>query len=381
MIFSPRHIIPEGAAATRDVVLACARICGASVLYVHPRLARDREVILAALGPDHPNSVTHTTVSALLCRHVLKQEALLLDDAVLRALVRHDAFRLAIVPPHLRDDRRVVLAHLVAAGEATQKYRTDVALVSDRLRADREVALAAVAADGGSVRFLHPSLRSDRQVALAAVRTRGSAIRWVDATLLTNEELCLAAVRRARHARHAVAICMRCIGWESRAVALEAVRSRCEYVLSLAPERVRDDDEIAIAAVTTNGVALEHVSDRLRRDVRVCFLAMRSDASAREYVGEIATSFGRSLIDAAAGGVAEHHLFAVLRRAEAMRQEGVVRVLSALAPHLDQLEADECEDLVARMCHPSSLVAELDRWRYGADALPAPRSTGGGEGV
>ena len=170
----------QASAAARDdkvTVLAAVALNGLAVQFASPRLRKDYDVALAAVGQTW------------------------------------QAF--GLLPHECRGDRALALVAV------TQGAPEACALLPHTLRSDKDVVLAALV-DGGPLALQHASkaLRGDKAVVLCAVRRDGRALAFASSQLRADDAVCTAAVRENRNAR---AFCSKkCVR-----------RAACNFVLTL----------------------------------------------------------------------------------------------------------------------------------------------------
>ena len=181
---------------------------------------------------------------------------------------------------------------------------------ASRLKADPEVVLAAVRQDGMALRHASQNLQNDPDVVLAAVQQDGMALQHASRELQHNDrDLVLAAVQQNGDVLYDVAeaflddaeVVIEAIfsnpdAWslasqrlleEDRDVALAAVgRLGGGHVLQFLVHW-QDDRGVVLAAVRSDGLALEFASARLRADREVVFAAVRRDGMALQFVNYI----------------------------------------------------------------------------------------------
>jgi hypothetical protein len=130
---------------------------------------------------------------------------------------------------------------------------------SDELKSDRGIVLAAVKSDGSALEYASDDLKSDRGIVLAAVTSYGYALQYASDELKSEKEIVLAAVT-----------------------------SDGEY-LQYASDELKSDREIvlaALAAVSSYGRTLQYASDELKSEKEIVLAAVKSDGRALEYASE-----------------------------------------------------------------------------------------------
>lgn len=198
-------------------------------------------------------------------------------NAVMRAVKKQGAV-LRHAPEWIQDDRVIVLA-------AVQQDSEALAYASSRLKNDLEVVMAAVKRDGFSVRFAGRKIRyEDRNVALAAVRQYGRSLVWLG-PFSNDQEVVLAAVHSdawsLKFASPELAmdwhIIMAAVLNDPLALKLAA------RVLHNNPQSV-EAKRVALAAVTRDARALHYAPEWLRMDLQVVVAAVRQNSLALQLV-------------------------------------------------------------------------------------------------
>jgi hypothetical protein len=136
----------------------------------------------------------------------------------------------------LKNDREIVLEVVKRRGLVLQN-------VPERFRHDREIVLTAVKNNGLALHFASPELQNDEEIVLTAIRSDGGALRYANKRF-----------------------------GENKSVVLEALRNNKgdPYLLECVSEKLRDDEEVILAAMENRGEGawylLRYASERLRND-------------------------------------------------------------------------------------------------------------------
>lgn len=176
------------------------------------------------------------------------------DPAILRMVVKEAPFEYENFPEWARDDRDLTLAAVTETADAF-KY------ASERLRGDRDVVSAALSA--------RPSYDTIAFVS--------------DSSLLDDVAIILQAVQGHNQAYAHIPE-----QWRADPAVLDAVIAMDIDASSfqLFPDAYRDNDEIALKAVTDDGSSYEYVSARLRADRTFALRAMTANGDALRYLPE-----------------------------------------------------------------------------------------------
>ncbi|CAJ1443868.1 unnamed protein product [Effrenium voratum] len=226
---------------------------------------RSLELVLLRIDPARAEAL-HAVRCNGLCLETLPEE-LRGDRDIVLAAVKNTGFAVIHAHPELRSDREIALASVSDRGFVLR-------YLEDSLKADRGVVLAAVGNDGFALRHASDGLRADREVALRAVRTNGSAVQYVGNCLAQDREIALAAVSSSGAALRYVAPVFR----RDRDVVLAAVRSCGQALKFIEDERLREDPEVALAAVRSDFTAFQHVPFQLKTDRTIALAAVKQSA-------------------------------------------------------------------------------------------------------
>jgi len=229
----------------KEFVLAAVAKHGAALEFASASLRADQEVVLAAVA-QRGDALEHAAPE-------LWSDAAVMRAAASRASRNGFVSMLPVMadaPPLLRGDRDVVLAAVTQSGRGLE-------FASSALKADQGVVLAAVAQDGAALEFAADALKADEAVVRAAVAQDSRALRYASAEL------------RAR----ILAACKEQTLAEIESAADEDVWT----ILMRAPEGLRADRQVVIAAVEKDGSALQHASLELRADRVVVLAATAAD--------------------------------------------------------------------------------------------------------
>lgn len=186
---------------------------------------------------------------------------------------------------------------------------------------------AAVRADGGALKYLPKNLRCDPDIVLAAVESEvqhwtGNALKYADPHRLSGE-IVLAAVRRdglaLKYARKEFK------SGRYREIALAAVTQN-GHALQHVCAALKSDREVVLAAVTHNGAALKHAAELLKIDRGVVLRAVGQDGCALQYA-QNSLDMDREVVITAVSQTA----WALQFVAEALQHDE--HVLSAVAKH------------------------------------------------
>ncbi|KAL1498527.1 hypothetical protein AB1Y20_013848 [Prymnesium parvum] len=255
----------------RDVVLAAVRQNGLAIQYADRELRLDKDVVLAA--------------NVLAIRYADRE--LRLDKDVVLAAVRQNVLAIRYADRELRLDKDVVLA-------AVRQNVLAIRYADRELRLDKDVVLAAVRQNGLAILYADRELQLDKDVVLAAVRQDGLAIRFAGGELQRDKDVVLAAVssdgEAVRYARYrdgdiwraAVSTTGAALRWLWRR---NQIGSMLMHDLHHADEATHERAirEVELAAVQSDGCALQYVRTNGKADRDVVLAAVRRDGRALQY--------------------------------------------------------------------------------------------------
>ena len=188
---------------------------------------------------------------------------------------------------HLRGDREFVLAAVEADG-----LSLDIWI---EWKADREVVLAAVRQNGAAIRHGYGSTRVDEEVRLAAVRQDGGSLIHMFPDGVPSREVELEAVRNSAEA---IRFCTRIYSPDDPASAVAFLHD-CIAANGMVVEYVAEfhwhhlDKAAVLMALRQNGLALQHLSSRWRRDPA----ALRAAVGQTVYAFQYADPTAQTLLD------------------------------------------------------------------------------------
>jgi hypothetical protein len=231
---------------------------GCNLQFVTKSMQDDKEVVLMAVSD---------------CSHALEfaSNRLRADEEVVWEAVRTDGIGLCFASLSLRNNRRLVLVAVSSYGLALQ-------YASPLLCADKEVVNAAVLSDGGALEFAAVHLQDDIDIVLSAVSNSGRALQFVSAPLLGNRDVLLAAVYRYPWALHAAPDLLLV---QDPTFLAEAAVINADSLMYATNET--SDKEFMTFVVSRNGIALEYVSSELVYDKELALAAVSNDGMALRY--------------------------------------------------------------------------------------------------
>lgn len=128
---------------------------------------------------------------------------------------------------------------------------------SEEQRKDRNHVLAAVKQDGRGLQYAAPELRGNKEIVLAATTKLGRCFKWASNELKSDREFVLQVMKQDANS-----------GW---------------WAFEYASDDVRGDAEVALAAISQNGMAMTKCMPKLLRDGQFLFEAVKA-CKTMEYV-------------------------------------------------------------------------------------------------
>jgi hypothetical protein len=206
---------------------------------------------------------------------------------VLHALAK-DKRLVASLPPHLLDDEEVIL-------QANDRYNPSLGFASERLRSDPHFVRRMIDVNGRNIAHAAEWMRRDRSFVLAAADAGSQILQHVQESFTDDEEVMLRVIAdnpfSIRHAsgrlRADKDFVLRAIDEGLYYECVEgSLRNDHDVILRLAnrrpydfdkfPDMFRDDREVALAAVSADGYGpyLRHCSERLKDDPDIVLAAL-----------------------------------------------------------------------------------------------------------
>ncbi|CAK9011166.1 Uncharacterized protein SCF082_LOCUS10984 [Durusdinium trenchii] len=224
-------------------------------------------------------------------------------------MVETDGLSFEKIPEELQHDRELVLAAVksnagalwsvseeterdVASGHELQHMSVirSCAVFAEEFRGDREVIRLAAR----KACYADPAMNTPTKP-LDGYRAQGVALWKASEELMTDRDFVLELVQINGHAlgfashtfqddRETVMVCRGNGGRVSLPKLLVTAVKNNVSAVQYGSERLQDDKEIILMAVSSAGWLIPFVSDRLQRDPEICFAAVRAQPEAISYV-------------------------------------------------------------------------------------------------
>ena len=238
----------------KQVVLNAVRQNGNIIDHVDPKLQHDPDIILAALTQSqfpYPKALSYAT------------DALKSDRQKMLMAVRSDGRTYAYLDESLKKDHEIILTAL--------KNKAGIALLDNPLISNKHIVLQALdpasLVVGSSAAAKKPILdfqdvntqfKKDKQIQLAAILGSSTAMPEGDDDFRDNKTLVLLAFKQLGHTGGGT-------------------------FLEHASQRLKNDDDVVLAAILDRGFALKFASSRLRKDKQMVMLAVSNEGGALHY--------------------------------------------------------------------------------------------------
>lgn len=266
------------------VVLAAVRANGLALEFAALELRADLEIVMSAVQENGwavhfaaKGLQTHPEVQLVAHRKMRETVARWVDT------LDDDGLRLQEAPAYLRAEREVVLAAVIQNGRALR-------FASSELQGDRDVVQASVQEHGRALRYAPAPLQADSDLVTSAVKTNGFALEFASDSVRDDRRVVLAAVQLGGEDGAAVLAFASDELRRDREVLLAAIRHSTNFALLSAAllragASIRADREVIHEAVCRNGGLLALASDELRNDLEIALAAVRQSRVALAFVG------------------------------------------------------------------------------------------------
>lgn len=167
-------------------------------------------------------------------------------------------YAIKYMTPEIQDDREIV--KLAVQHQSNQQDWTAYECVSDRLKNDREIAALAVKADGGNLLHVPKHFLDDKELVMKAdfsFNTESYSV--ISPRLAADKDIFSKALKESPYIiRYAPAY------QDDKSAVLSAV-SMNGNTLEYASSRLKDDNDVALAALKDYRYAVEHTSPRIQK--------------------------------------------------------------------------------------------------------------------
>ena len=276
---------PPALRSRRDLVFACIQRTGLALEHASAALRSDPTLVAEACKTHHhalqfalsdlqgDRAVVRVAVSHHGEAIQFASKALQSDPEIATIAVANGHEVLWMCPPSMRANKRVVLAAVARNG-------LNLRVASPELKADRTVALKAVTNCGMALQYVAPELQQ-KELVLAAVRQDGAALAHAPDALSSNPAVVTAALHLggltiSKERRVApdgsIFTFQEFLKYDDGEAKWHAAQSHPGAVV---PESLWSHRQVVMAAVTQDGMALQHASEDLRSDPLVAMAAVR----------------------------------------------------------------------------------------------------------
>ena len=182
----------------------------------------------------------------------------------LQQLGQYEDCSLQDAAEHVRDDKEVVL-------KCVKRTPMDIKYASMKLRADIEIATAAVGRLGIALQHVHESLQDNYEVALCAVKNRPDALQFVSPRLLRDVVIASSAIKG-----DGMLLSKLPCGMKDLDIVFAAVNENGKALL-YAPDKYKMHGGVVRAAVKNRGSALAYAHHNFKSMKQVVLLALEAD--------------------------------------------------------------------------------------------------------
>lgn len=212
---------------------------------------------------------------------VQSEDSIAHDVDLAMLAVREEPRAIRLLPDPLRDNRELVLAALQTGG-------TELAYLqyaSPELRADFEMVKMAISRNPRNYQFALGEPAADREIAFSAVQADRAMYKYVPELLRSDRDLALLVVTGSCYPGSCYPL------WDYLGTSLKADR---EIIMAVLPHKgmyVKDiphkvvDKEIALTAVRQDGLALQHIPKKWKKDNEVIMAAVQQNGLALQFCG------------------------------------------------------------------------------------------------
>ncbi|WP_257293595.1 DUF4116 domain-containing protein [Endozoicomonas sp. YOMI1] len=266
--------------------------CNAATEYLEQNPEFYKELLLLAMernnNDDSYRLYHHNFRKNLLSDHHLYRKL------ALKVLAKPGIFHGLKYFPELNNDRQVVCT-AVGSEPFSLKY------AGPEFQADKELVKKAVENNGGVLKFASERLKDDEDIVLAAVKNNGIALQYASERLRADSTIFTAALKNTaralkyvdeqfKHHPYYVRLAVshhhpyldkgQC--GDKELLAIVVSKDPFQFI-TLANQKLRDDEELVRLAVQGDGNILEYASSRLRSHEPTVRLAVQQNGMALEY--------------------------------------------------------------------------------------------------
>lgn len=191
------------------------------------------------------------------------------DRDVVLAAVRQYGYALTYADETLKNDKTIVLEAVKSSGYALN-------FANAALRSDKEIVMAAVRQDG---RSLEAALIRDRDIVLAAVKQIGRALKYAPAAMQDDEEVVEAAVM-APDIIPAFEYASPRLKRDAEFILKMLNKSKSQHTLKYVDASLRNDKAFMLKALAINYEFLKYGGDSIKKDKEIGLYAINHDRHA-----------------------------------------------------------------------------------------------------
>jgi len=173
---------------------------------------------------------------------------------ILKLIISESAWEFKNFPDFARDDEEISISAIKSDSGCIQ-------YVSERLKADKEIVKLALSSDGGGWNLQYitsKELLNDKELLKIAISTHDCAFGYVPEELQKDEELIKEAIKGKINS----------------------------FSFELFPEKYKDNEALALKAVSDDAGCLQYLSDRLKDNEEVVLIAVKKRGMYLEYASK-----------------------------------------------------------------------------------------------
>lgn len=296
------NVVDSTLKADKEVMLALVKGDGTMLQFAGGNLRGDEELVLTAVKQN--GLALQYVYPALQTRKDVALAAVTQNGEAYREIWCHYAEKFGVhgnSSPSQKtlDHREIVLAAVKQNGDVFEKYlsqqdnplKKDTEVLFAALkqggrggvkRTNRKVVLTAVGNDGMALRFASNEIRfTDEQIVLKAVEQNGLALKFA-AGFWGNRKVVLAAAEQNGESLFYAEEDLK----KDKSLVISAIKDGkgpVSSVLKYADITLKEDIDVVLAAVSIDGMALQHAAESLKNNKRIVLAAVGDNGHAWQY--------------------------------------------------------------------------------------------------
>ena len=257
----------------KDVVLWAISVDPSAVKHASQRLRADKDIVDAVIDRD-PHAFKYLSHSVRSDHGFVRRLLSLTNDV--SAVVKH-------VSGALQEDKEFIMEMVRKDGLSLAASKIKVQVGPKKWVADPEVTMTAVRQNGLALQYCADS-QKDLQTVLAAVGQNGMAYHHVATALAGRRDVVLCALQTTPAAYRGLSPKVR-NGKHSEEFAKKAAEL-CGDVVQYIPSVLLNDLGFVEWLVTTNGLYLQHASERMKANSHIVCVAVKNAPTALQFASQ-----------------------------------------------------------------------------------------------